>query len=211
MANTFNPLGFDPGSRSDGASWSGNLNGNYQILYSNTHQIFKGDPVTVLSSGYIDTLAPGSISSTVMPCGIFWGCQYISASQQKLVFMPYFPGSDTITNGIVTAFVIDDPSVSFWVQTGYSTSPGGAATQAMVGMNATYAYGTGSTSTGLSGAYIDLHTTPAVTAALPFRIMALPSDPWTGAPGSNGLDNTTAFNLVLVNWNNQFQKQLTGV
>lgn len=206
MANTFTPNGF---------SWSGLLIGAapsasqrpYQILYSNTHQIYSGDPVTLLSSGYIDTLAPGSVTSTVMPIGIFRGCSYISSSQSRQVWSPQYPGADQITNGIVTAYIEDDPNSTWTVQTGYSSTGSGAATQAMVGENATYAYGTGSTYTGQSGAYIDLSTAPATTAAYPFRIIGLVSDP----PGANGTDTTTQYNLVKVAWNNQFYRQLTGI
>jgi len=210
MANTFNPFGFDPASRMDGAAWSGNQTA-YQILYSYNTALYRGDPVQ-LTAGYIQQMAPGSISSTVMPMGIFMGCQYISKSQQRLVFNNFWPGTADVTQvsgNIVTAFVIDDPNVTFWVQTGYSGSGSGPATQAMVGDNCTYAYGTPSAAN-LSGAYIDLTTAPAVGATLPFRILALPADPWIGAPASNGLDNTTQYNLVQVMWNNEFYRQLTG-
>lgn len=205
MANTFAPNGFQDSGLQIGASWSANQT-QYQILYSNTHKIYQGDPVTLLSSGYIDTLAPGSISSTVMPCGIFNGCYYISASQGRLVWSNSYPGGDQVINGIVYASLLDDPNVTFVVQTGWSTGSPSAATQAMVGMNATYAYGTAQVS-GQSGAYLDLNTTPATNAAYPFRILSLITDP----PGANGTDTTTAYNKVLVMWNNEFYRQLTGV
>ncbi|SRR6266700_7851998 len=188
--------------RQDGASPSFNRTA-YQILYSNTHTLFKGDVCTLLSSGYVDTLAPG----TTPPLGIFDGCQYVSASQGKLVFSDYYPGGDQITNGIVTAFVLDDPNLTFLVQTGYSSTGSGAATQAMVGMNAQYANGTGSALSQQSGAYIDLTTTPAVTTTLPFRILSLVSDP----PGANGTDTTAQYNYVRVMWNNEFFRQLAGI
>lgn len=207
MANTFAPTGFDDAELLIGAAPSGNLsNIGYLIAYNNSHKIYQGDPVTLLSTGYIDTLAPGSISSTVMPCGIFMGCSYISASQARLVWSNFFPAGDTLTNGVVNAYVVDDPNRMFVVQTGWSAGSPAAATQAMVGMNATYAYGTPSFAN-ISGAYIDLNTTPATTATLPFRIVSLVTDP----PGANGTDTTTAYNKVLVAWNNQFYRQLTGV
>lgn len=202
MANVFAPNGFEPAGRMDGASWSANQT-SYQILYSNTHKLYQGDVCTLLSSGYIDTLAPG----TTPPLGIFWGCSYISSSQGKLVWSPQYPGGDQVTNGIVQATVIDDPNVVFTVQTGWSTGVPAAATQAMIGMNAQYANGTPSTLSGQSGAYIDLNTTPATTSTFPFRIMSLIADP----PGANGSDTTTAYNKLLVMWNNEFYRQLTGV
>jgi hypothetical protein len=206
MANIFAPNGFQDSGLQIGAAWSANQT-RYQILYSNTHTIFQGDPVTLLSSGYIDTLTPGSVSSTVMPVGIFNGCYYISASQGRLVWSAWYPGGDQLTNGVVYASIVDDPNVTFVVQTGWSGGSPVPATQAMVGMNATYAYGTGNQLNGQSGAYLDLNTTPATTAAFPFRILSLVTDP----PGSNGSDTTTAYNKVLVMWNNEFYRQLTGV
>lgn len=202
MSNTFAPFGFAVSGRQDGAAWSANQTA-YRILYSNTHQIYTGDVVVMLSTGYIDTLSPG----TTPPLGIFAGCQYISASQGRLVSSPQFPGADQITNGVVTAFVIDDPNVTFLVQSGWAAGSPAAVTQAMVGMNGQYANGTANTLTGQSGAYLDINATPATTSTFPFRILSLVADP----PGSNGADTTSAYNYVKVGWNNQFYRQLTGI
>ncbi len=202
MANTFSPFGFAVSGRQDGAAWSANQS-PYYISFDNTHKLYTGDVCTLLSSGYIDTLAPG----TVPPLGIFNGCEYISASQGRLVFSPFYPGGDQITNGVVTAFVIDDPFVTFDVQTGWAAGVPAPATQAMVGMNAQYANGTGSTLSGQSGAYLDLNATPATTTTFPFRILSLVADP----PGANGSDTTTAYNRVKVMWNSEFFRQLSGI
>jgi hypothetical protein len=202
MANTFNPFGFQAAQLLIGASPTYSRRA-YNILYSNTHAIYSGDIVTMLSTGYIDTLAPGSVA----PLGIFDGCQYVSASQNKLVYSPYYPGSDQITSGTVTAFVLDDPNMMFMAQTGYSGAGSGPATQANVGYNVQYANGTGSTLSGLSGAYIDLTTAPGTTSTLPFRIVSLVADP----PTVNGSDTSTQYNNVIVAWNNQYYRQLTAV
>ena len=203
MANTFSPFGFQDIGRADGASWIANRRA-YQILYSNSHKLYTGDICVMLSTGYIDTLSPG----TTPPLGIFVGCEYYSASQNKMVQSPFYPGNgDTVTNGIVTAFVLDDPSLEFLVQTGWSAGSPIPAPQAWVGMNAQYANGTGSSLTGLSGAYLDVNTTPTTTSTFPFRILSLVGNP----PGANGSDATTAYNYVKVAWNNQFYKQLTGI
>lgn len=202
MANTFAPFGFAVQGRLDGAAWAANQR-SYKIAYDNTHQIYTGDIVTMLGTGYIDTLAPG----TTAPLAIFNGCRYISSSQGKLVYSPQFPGADQITNGIVDAFVIDDPNAMWLVQSGWAAGSPVAVSQAMVGSNAQYANGTGSTLTGQSGAYLDINATPTTTATFPFRIVSLVADP----PGANGTDTTAAYNLVQVCWNNQFYRQLTGL
>jgi hypothetical protein len=202
MANTFAPFGFSECGRMDGAAPSSNMT-EYFIAYDNTHQIYTGDVVVMLSTGYIDELAPG----TTPPLGIFMGCEYISSSQGRLVFSPQFPGADQITNGIVKARVLDDPALQFVVQTGWAAGSPIPASQAMVGSNAQYANGTGSTLTGRSGSYLDLNVTPDTTSTLPFRILALVTDP----PGANGTDTTTPYNWVKVMWNNEFYRQLTGI
>ncbi len=202
MANTFAPFGFAVAGRQDGASWTANQT-EYLIAYDNTHHLYTGDVCTLLGTGYIDTLAPG----TTPPLGIFNGCSYISASQGRKVFSPQFPGADQITNGIVTAYVIDDPNVQFYVQTGNSTGAAVVLIQGMVGANAQYANGTGNTLTGQSGAYIDLNTTPTTTSTFPFRILSLVADP----PGANGTDTTTAYGWAKVMWNSEFYRQLDGI
>ena len=53
MANSFAPQGFQPLRRYDGAAWSANQN-RYKIAAANTHKFFHGDPVIILSTGYID-------------------------------------------------------------------------------------------------------------------------------------------------------------
>jgi hypothetical protein len=202
MANTFAPFGFAVAGRMDGAAWSANQTA-YRIAYDNTHLIYTGDVVVMLNTGYIDELAPG----TTPPLGIFAGCSYISASQGRKVWSPQYPGADQITNGIVEAYVIDDPNVQFYVQTGWAAGSPIPASQAMIGANAQYANGTGSTLTGQSGSYLDLNVTPTTTSTLPFRILDLVRDP----PGANGTDTTTAYNWVKVMWNNEFYRQLDGI
>lgn len=202
MANTFAPFGFAVAGRQDGAAWSANQT-EYEILSTQTNVIYTGDIVTLEGDGYIDTLTPG----TTPPVGIFNGCRYISASQGKMVFSPYFPGGDVTTGTKVYASVIDDPNVQFYVQTGNSAGSAVILIQGMVGANAQYANGTGSVFTGQSGAYLDLNTTPTTTDTLPFRILSLVTDP----PGANGTDTTTAYGWAKVMWNNEFYRQLTGI
>lgn len=197
MANVFTPNGFQVTGRADGAAWSA-AQRMRQILYSNTHQIFKGMPVQLLSTGYVDTLAPG----TTAPLGIFEGCSYVSISQKRLVWSPYFPGADVVSGSQVFAYIDEDPFATLVAQSGN----GGPVTQASVGMNVNFAVGTGNTLSGLSGAYVDFATI-ATTATLPFRILELVTSP----PGANGTDATTAYNLVKLAWNFNFNNQTTGV
>ena len=192
MANILAPFGFAEAYKLSGAP-------TYQmsrkrIASSNGSAIYKGDPVVQLSTGYITVASPG----TTQIAGIFMGCEYQSISQKKPIWSPYWPGSDA--NGDVICTIIDDPSTVFRVQ---------ANAQLLftaVGNNANFAIGTGSATTGLSGATLDVSTVNT-TSTLPFKVVELVYDP----PGSNGADTTTAYNLAYVVFNWQDYKSTTGI
>ena len=187
MSNVFSPFGFSPEGTVGGSTPNFKLS-TRKIASTNNTAIFKGDavmPVTGTSTGYIMQYSAG----TVATCGIFWGCKYLSVSQGKIVWSPYWSGSDA--NGDVTAYVIDDPQAQFLVQA--TTGP---ITLANINQNITVTTGTGNTATGLSGMSV---TGPTTTATLPFTIVGLMQDP----AGTNGTDITTSYNLVIVTFNNE--------
>lgn len=191
MPNINAPQGF--------LDFQGNIGGatpNYgqisrQILYSDAVKIFTGDPVKQLATGYIAQWTAGTAVSQLI--GIFQGCQYLSASQARTVWSPYWPGADVVANSVVTAFLepcnLAVPPV-FKAQSALLPF-----TIADIGMNTDVVIGTGNTATGRSGAALD-QTLLAVTATLPFRIIGLLSD--YAPPGSNGTDNTANFNWAIV-------------
>lgn len=157
------------------------------IASTNATAIFFGDavvPVTGAATGYIKQ----ATASTVALAGIFVGCKYLSTAQKRTVWSNYWPGSDA--TGDVEAYVVNDPNAQFMVQAG-GTNVGFAS----LGQNIQLNVGTGSTATGISGMYVE---TPATTATLPFRLVALVADP----PGVNGTNITGTFNLVIVQFNN---------
>jgi hypothetical protein len=69
-----------------------------------------------------------------------------------------------------------------------------------------FAYGTPSTATGISGAFVNIAVTPTTTATLPFKLVSLVTNP----PGSNGTE-AGVYNYVIVAFNNVETKTLTGV
>lgn len=161
------------------------------IASSNGTAIFSGDavvPVTGSATGYIKQ----ATASTVALAGIFQGCKYVSVAQKRTVWSNYWPGSDA--NGDVEAYVVNDPNAQFLAQAG-----GANVGFAKIGQNIQLNVGTGSTATGLSGMYVE---NPATTATLPFRVVAMVTDP----PGSNGSDSTSAFNFVVVQFNNSLSR-----
>jgi hypothetical protein len=203
MANTSAPFGF--------RQWSGTGSApTYeqtvaQIAYSNTTPIFFGDPVVQLNTGYIAQAS----SNSVQIAGIFVGCKYLSTSQKRTVWSNYWPGSDT--SNAVEAYVINDPNAQFIVQSGN----GGPVTFASVGNNIGFGVGAtnGNTSNGLSTYYVDFATINT-TNTLPFRIVSLAGYSPYGSSflaGQNGYDTTTAYNSVIVAFNNVATKSLTGI
>lgn len=191
MANTNAPFGF----RSYQGQGPAPTYNNFAMLIAsnNTTPIFNGDAVIQLATGYIGQATAG----TATLAGVFIGCRYTSVSQKRTVWMPYWPGSDA--TGDVEAYVINDPNTLFVAQAG-----GTAIGIADIGANIQLNVGTGNTSTGISGMYVE---TPAVTATLPFRIVGLVTAP----PGANGTDLTTPYNQVILAPNNWALKNSTGI
>ena len=192
MANTNAPYGFRQYQGTGSAPTYEQV--VMYIASTDTTDVFFGDPVVPLNTGYITQ----ATSNTVQIAGIFVGCKYLSVSQKRTVWSNYWPGSDN--NGDVEAYVVNDPNAKFVAITG-----GTGATQADVNANVGFAIGSGNTATGISGASIDIGTVN-VTSTLPFRIVSLVTQP-PGAPGTEA----GAYNTVVVAFNNVSTKQLTSV
>lgn len=197
MANVLAPFGF---------RWARQLTGTApncaqsvrKISASYATAIYHGDPVVSESTGYIEQ----AVAGTSPIAGIFAGCKYHSTSQGRTLWNNYWPGNDA--TGDVEAYIIDDPQAVFMVQ-----ANAGPVALADVGNNANFALGTGTASSGLSGATLDASTV-ATTSTLPFRIIGYLGDTNFPAVGP-GSDPTSEYNYVLVTLNNQDFKQLTGV
>lgn len=182
MANTNAPYGF---RQYRGLGSSPTYEQSVRLIKSdNTTAVYFGDPVSNLNTGYITRATAG----TAQISGIFAGCKYLSTSQKRTVWSNYWPGSDAAAD--VEAYIIDDPNAQFSVQAG-----GTAIGLADMGLNIQFNLGTGNASTGISGAYVE---SPAVTATLPFRIIGFITEP----PGANGTDITSAYNQIIVGFNN---------
>ena len=182
MANTNTPFGFRQ-IKGTGSAPTYEQNVRY-IASNNTTPIFFGDAVIPLSTGFIAQ----ATASTVRMEGIFVGCKYVSTSQKRTVWSNYWPGSDA--TGSVEAYIVDDPNAQFVVQAG-GTAIGFANIGEYIQLNV----GTGNTATGVSGMYVE---SPGTTVTLPFIVRGLVQDP----PGANGTDIASAYNLVIVGFNN---------
>jgi len=197
MANTSAPFGFR--QYSGGGSAPTYEQVVVRIAY-NAAAIFFGDPVLPDTSGFVVIGAPG----TTQIAGIFQGCKYLSVAQKRTVWSNYWPGSDVAATSTVEGYIVNDPNARFLAQIGGSSSVG--AVVGDINANVQFAIGTGNTSTGISGAFVDISSTPTTTATLPFRLISLVVDP----PGSAGTE-AGVYNYVIVAFNNVSTKQLTSV
>lgn len=192
MANTqsqfgFRHIGFLSGAGPDYQQQT-------RLLQStNTTKIFFGDPV-VKSGLYI---VQGANNTATLE-GIFVGCQYTPSGGLGIPqWSPYWPGAAAAD---ATAYVINAPNALF-----LAAALNTAVNATAIGDNIGFSIGTGSTvGGGFSGATLD-QSTIGTTNTLPFQIVSL----YQGI--GNGSDTTTAYNWVVVTFNNQRFRQLTGV
>jgi len=191
VANTNAPFGFRQAKGNGSAPTYEQV--EMLIASNNTTPIYFGDAVIPLNTGYIAQ----ATASTVQLAGIFMGCKYLSTSQKRTVWSNYWPGADN--TGVVTAYVCNDVNARFMVQAG-GTAIGIADLNANIQLNV----GTGNTATGISGMYVE---SPNTTDTLPFRVVGLVTEP----PGANGTDIASAYNYVIVAFNNVSGKNLNGI
>lgn len=194
MANVSAPNGFQDFGRLEGGSPTAGLTTRL-IANADTNALGYGDPVTSLATGYVTR----STAGTTQIDGIFYGCEYLSTAVGRRVWSPNWPGAGA--TGDITAYLKTDPDAMFVVEA--TTGP---ITFADIGSNVQVTIGTPNAVTGFSTSSV---TTPAATATLPFRIVGLLSQ--YAAPGTNGTDDASANNRVIVSANNWDRKSLTGI
>jgi hypothetical protein len=184
------PQGLQPQQHQNGSLWNDQLS-PYKISDQYTTSLFKGDPVT-LAAGY---LAIGVAGAAII--GVFWGCKYIN-SIGTYIFSPFWPAS-TVTQAAAgaDAFVVDDPTVLFNIQTSLA-----GITQASIGSNANFLAGSGSTITGQSGYTLDSSTIATANPTRSLKIVALTPNV-SNAFGVN-------YNNALVKINNDVYNGGTG-
>lgn len=187
MANTNAPFGFRYFGRLEGGSPTEGLSYR-QIASTYASNIFRGDPVLSLNTGYI---ALPSVTTTKVT-GILSNLRYLNtAVGQVLQGAPYWPDAATGSEG--QAGICDDPQSMFLVQ-----SNGTPIAFADIGQNIGWASGSGSTVTGISAYTVD-QSTLGTSSALPFRVVGLYSQ--FAPPGTDGTDNSSNYNIVVVTLN----------
>jgi hypothetical protein len=197
MANSNVAFGFRPyGVLGSAANTTGTT--EYRIASDNSNPIFQGMAVIPLAAGVIDDLqaAAGGNVSTV---GVFNGCEYVSSTTGEKIFSNYWPGSGADSNFPVKAFVYDNPAQLFTIATSNVVAAANTEAEVRAAVFANIALATGnsgSTTTGISSATVDLNTI-ATTNTLFCRIMGVLDDP-------ENSDFTVAGIPLIVRLNNHF-------
>ena len=175
MSNTNTPYGLRAVNRNDGMPYAGATS---QFLIDPSSgagtNLFNGQVVLINANGYIalstatgaDLTTNNLGGSSIGAWGVFVGCSYINAQGQQ-IYSQYYPSG---TTGVVTAYVITDPNVTFQAQLD------GQVTQAALGANTFFAAvqstSTGSTTTGNSTTALE---STVVTTAAAFKIIGFAS------------------------------------
>ena len=178
MANKDAAFGMKPVRMIGGAPYTGGQS-RYRIAANYGTSIFQGDMVAQVTGGTVEVHADGG---TVPVVGVFNGCQYTDPTSGEQVYSNYYPASANASD--IIAFIIDDPDVVYEVQAD-DTFP---VTDLFGNFDIVYT-SAGSTSTGISGAELDV-TTGATATTLPIKAIDISEDPNnsdTGAANTNVL------------------------
>jgi len=178
MANKDAAFGMKPVRMIGGAPYTGGQS-RYRIAANYGTSIFQGDMVAQVTGGTVEIHADGG---TVPVVGVFNGCMYTDPTSGEQVFSNYYPASTNASDLI--AFIIDDENVVYEIQAD-DTFP---VTDLFGNFDIVYT-SAGSTSTGISGAELDV-TTGATNTNLPIKAIDISEDPNnsdTGAANTNVL------------------------
>ena len=171
-----------------------NEQNRYRIAANYGTSIFKGDMVAHVTGGGVEVHADGG---TVPIVGVFNGCRFTDPTSGKETFSNHYPASTNASD--IEAFVIDDPMAIFEIQAD------AAFPVADLFGNFDIVYtSSGSTTTGLSGAELDV-TTGATTATLPLKAIDISRDP------DNSDVSSDATNVLVVIQNHIFGQKGAGL
>jgi hypothetical protein len=186
------PYGLRPINSVDGKPYAGATR-QLPIASNYNTAIYYGDIVALVAGGTIAKSGVTDDSTTTAAnytYGVFLGCQYVNG-QSQTVQAQYYPGT-SVTNAV--AYVVDDPMAAFKVAVVHANSVVTTVNRSIVGVNMAIDQGTGSSTTGDSGAGVLVATNAAGNVAtLPVRVVSVVPETAT---------NATAFTEVVVKLNN---------
>lgn len=191
MANTSGAFGLRPINLAGGAPNSQGTNAYY--IKSDASAIYQGSPVIVTNDGTIAITGSAS-GDTYKHIGVFWGCEYVSSVTGKKTWSNYWPGSGANTNFDIVGYVYDNPTQRFTIATDASFT-NRATAKAAIFENSQFNTGTsGSATTGVSSASLDVATLDASDASLPIKILGIYEDPTNQDYEAAGIQMIVMFN-----------------
>ena len=191
MANTSGAFGLRPINLAGGAPNSQGTNAYY--IASDASAIYQGSPVIATNGGTIAITGSAS-GDTYKHVGAFNGCEYVSSVTGKKTWSRYWPGSGADTNYDIVGYVYDNPTQRFTIATD-ATFTNRATAKAAIWENSQFNTGTsGSTTTGVSSAGLDVATLDASNESLPLKILGIYDDPTNQDYAAAGLLMIVMFN-----------------
>ena len=193
MANQDAAFGMRPVGRIGGMPFTGGQS-RYRIAANHGTNIFQGDLVKQVTGGHIERHDAGD---TVPIVGVFNGVQYTDPTTKEQKFSNFYPASTNASD--IIALVIDDPNVIYEIQ-----CDAAFPIADLFGNFDIVHTSAGSTTTGISGAELDV-TTGATTAGLPIKAIDISQDP------ENSDVSSDATNVHVVIQNSIFGQKGAGL
>ena len=163
------PYGLKPVNLIGGQVFAGSTR-MYNITYAYGTDIFYGDFVALVRGNLERISVSTGTAGTLV--GIFLGCSYTNPTTKQKQFSQYWPASTAA--GDAVAYVCDDPDTVFQAAICSSGTTIASGARAMIGQNLACINNTGNANTGNSAnALLAPDDTPALTAALPIRVLGL--------------------------------------
>ena len=172
MANTNVAFGLKPINTAGSTPATSGTNAYF--IDSSASAIYQGSMVKADNGGEI--VICSASGDTEAPVGVFAGCEYVSSVTGKKVFSNYWPGSGANTNFDIIGYVYDNPMQRFIIATD-ATITDKATAVAAIFENSQFANGaSGSTTTGISSAQLNVATLDSSNTSLPLKIVGILDD-----------------------------------
>jgi len=172
MANTNVAFGLKPINTAGSTPATSGTNAYF--IDSSASAIYQGSMVKADNGGEI--VICSATGDTEAPVGVFAGCEYVSSVTGKKVFSNYWPGSGANTNFDIIGYVYDNPMQRFIIATD-ATITDKATAVAAIFENSQFNNGaSGSTTTGISSAQLDVATLASSNTSLPLKIVGILDD-----------------------------------
>jgi hypothetical protein len=191
MANVNVAFGMKPINLAGGAPNSTGTNAYF--IDSAASAIYQGSPVIVTDGGEI-AITGSATGDTYKHIGVFSGCEYVSSVTGKKTWSNYWPGSGADTNFDIVGYVYDNPMQRFVIATDATLTDRATAITAIFEDSQFNTATSGSTTTGVSSASLDVGKLATNDPSLPLKIVGLYDDPENSDYGAAGASLIVMFN-----------------